>query len=168
VPRTIDATRSPPVVAAHGRPCAAAASSPWYIRHRYNGHGCIGGPLPRAPIDDHTPYELLPLSPVVLHILLALVEGERHGYAIAQEAERVSEGRVRMGPGTLYGSIQRVLASGLIREVKPAGRDDAYERRRYYQLTAFGRRVLEAETARMAALVGLARRRGVLPAPRPA
>jgi DNA-binding PadR family transcriptional regulator len=105
---------------------------------------------------------------VVLHILLALVEGERHGYAIAQEAERVSEGRVRMGPGTLYGSIQRVLASGLIREVKPAGRDDADERRRYYQLTAFGRRVLEAETARMATLVGLARRRGVLPAPRPA
>lgn len=104
--------------------------------------------------------DAVPLTPVVFHILLALAEGERHGYAIAQEAERVSGGRVRMGPGTLYGSIQRVLADGLIRE-KARKADAGEERRRYYALTALGRRVLSAETARLATLVALAEARGV-------
>ena len=116
-----------------------------------------------AGVDGH-----LPLSPVVCHILLALAEGERHGYAIAQEAERVSGGRVRMGPGTLYGSIQRVLAGGLIAEAAREADDSGGERRRYYALTPLGRRVLEAETARLAALVALAGARGVIAAPRPA
>jgi DNA-binding PadR family transcriptional regulator len=113
---------------------------------------------------------MLPLTPVVLHILLALAEGERHGYAIAQEAERVSEGRVRMGPGTLYGSIPRLLRRGLIAAPRPprATAEAGEERRRYYALTPLGRRVLEAEAARLAALVALAGARGVLPAPRTA
>lgn len=111
--------------------------------------------------------DALPLTPVVFHILLALADGERHGYAIAQEAERVSGGRVRMGPGTLYGSIQRVHDAGFIRETFPRSADE--ERRRYYALTALGRRVLEAEAARLAALVALAESRGVVsPSPRTA
>ena len=113
-------------------------------------------------------HDHIPLSPAVYHIVLALAEGERHGYAIAQEAERVSQGRVRMGPGTLYGSIQRVLTGGLIAEAERAPEGAGEERRRYYALTPLGRRVLEAETARLAALVSLAGARGVLGAPRPA
>jgi DNA-binding PadR family transcriptional regulator len=123
--------------------------------------------MPRSPEPAPSPHDLLPLTPVVLHVLLALAEGERHGYAIAQEAERVSEGRVRLGSGTLYGSIQRMLALGLIAEAagQASGGD---ERRRYYRLTPFGRRVLETEAARLQALVALAGNRGVLRAPRPA
>ena len=124
--------------------------------------------MPSSQPSSDAVHEQLPLSPVVYHIVLALAEGERHGYAIAQEAERVSGGRVRMGPGTLYGSIQRVVASGMIAESARGGDDPAGERRRYYALTAFGRRVLEAETARLAALVALAGARGVLGAPRTA
>lgn len=113
--------------------------------------------------------DALPLTPVVFHILLALADGERHGYAIAQEAERVSGGRVRMGPGTLYGSIQRVVDAGFIRETFPRTASAENERRRYYALTALGRRVLEAEAARLSALVALAEARGVVaPAPRTA
>lgn len=119
--------------------------------------------MPREPADAPAPSELLPLTPAVLHVLLALAAGESHGYAIAQEAERVSDGRVRLGPGTLYGSLQRMLAGGLIAE---AARDDeGDERRRYYALTPLGSRVLRAEAARLAALVALAGERGVLPAP---
>src|SRR5690349_21731298 len=94
----------------------------------------------------------LPLTPVVLHILLALTDGERHGYAIAQEVEATTQGQVHMGPGTLYGSIQRMLAAALIEETAPRKRpgDDA-ERRRYYRMTTFGRRVLELELERLAA-----------------
>src|SRR5215467_5276678 len=99
------------------------------------------------------PSSQLPLTPVVLHILLALSEGERHGYAIAQEIEETTDGRVRTGPGTLYGSIQRMLASSLIEEA-PARRatpdDDA--RRRYYRATSFGRRVLALELERLDAV----------------
>src|SRR5688500_318617 len=90
-------------------------------------------PMPaRAP--DPTP--LLPLPPVVLHILLALAAEERHGYAIAQEVERVTGGAVRLGTGTLYGSLQRMLDAGLIREGKtPADEGGHSERRRYYEIT---------------------------------
>ena len=110
------------------------------------------------------PQSQLPLTPVVLHILLALSDGERHGYAIAQEIEETTRGQVRMGPGTLYGSIQRMLASAVIEEA-PARRratdanenDDA--RRRYYRMTAFGRRVLEFELDRLNAVVQLARQK---------
>jgi DNA-binding PadR family transcriptional regulator len=110
----------------------------------------------------------LPLTPAVLHILLALV-GERqgrHGYAVAREVEEVTAGHIRMGPGTLYGSIQRMIDSGLIEEATGARRTaaDDDERRRYYRLTVLGRRVLELEAARLDAVVAVARSKQVLPA----
>src|SRR5215216_1003886 len=97
-----------------------------------------------APRDAQS---LLPLTPVVLHILLALAEADRHGYAIAQEVEALTEGRVGMGPGTLYGSIQRMLAAGLLAEapVPRAKRASEDERRRYYRATPLGQRALEIE-----------------------
>ena len=104
------------------------------------------------------PNELLPLTPAVFHILLALADGEKHGYAIMQEAASNSDGSVRMGPGTLYGTIKRLLADRLIEESDerpdPASDD---ERRRYYRLTDFGTRVVTAEVRRMEGLVRAAR-----------
>ena len=115
------------------------------------------------------PEELLPLTPAVFHILLALADGERHGYGIMQEIAARTEGKLRMGPGTLYGSIKRMLADGLIEESgerpDPALDDD---RRRYYQLTDFGQRVVAAEALRLAQLVNVARAKRVLPNPEPA
>jgi DNA-binding PadR family transcriptional regulator len=112
------------------------------------------------------PVDLLPLTPAVFHILLALADGERHGYAIMLEVDAASRGQVKMGPGTLYGSIKRMLAAGLIDESEdrpdPALDD---ERRRYYQLTPWGRRVLVAEANRLAALVELAHAKRVLSNP---
>lgn len=102
---------------------------------------------------------LLPLTPAVFHILLALAEGERHGYAVMQEVEERTGGVVRMGPGTLYGSLKRMMASGLI---QGAGDEDA-ERRRHYALTKLGRAVLQAEAQRLETLVDAARARRVLP-----
>ena len=104
------------------------------------------------------PQDFLPLTPAIAHILLALADAERHGYAIMQEVERITDGAVRMGPGTLYGTIKRMIGSGLIEEADERpdpGMDD--ERRRYYRTTTLGRDVLAAETERMAALVGAAR-----------
>jgi DNA-binding PadR family transcriptional regulator len=113
--------------------------------------------------------KLLPLTPVVLHILLALAAGERHGYAIAQEVEETTGGQVRMGPGTLYGSIQRMLTAELIEEIAPRKRaSDDDERRRYYRMTHFGRRVLEMELERLAEVVRIARDRRLLRDPRTA
>lgn len=113
----------------------------------------------------------LPLTPVVLHILLALADARqgKHGYAVAREVEELTEGHVRMGPGTLYGSIQRMLDSAFIEETarvrraRAATEDD--ERRRYYRLTPFGRRVLELEVSRLAEVVAIARRKQLLRAP---
>lgn len=99
--------------------------------------------------------DLLPLTPAVYHILLALYDGEKHGYAIMQEVTSVSAGTVPMGPGTLYGSIKRMLSAGLLEEA--GDREDAdNQRRRYYRLTGFGRQVAEAESRRLAALVAVA------------
>jgi DNA-binding PadR family transcriptional regulator len=109
------------------------------------------------------PHALLPLTPVVLHILLALTDGERHGYAIAQSVEAATDARIKMGPGTLYGSIQRMLTAALIQEATPAERpagDD--ERRRYHRLTPLGRRVLELELQRLASVVRLAQSKDLL------
>ncbi len=93
-----------------------------------------------------------PLSPASLHILLALAAEDRHGYAIMQEVERESGGRYKLGPGTLYDNLQKLMAAGLVREgPKPARDDDP--RRRYYRLTAAGRRALAAEIGRLDALV---------------
>ena len=115
------------------------------------------------------PADFLPLTPAVLHILLALADGEQHGYAIAQAIEALTEGTVRMGPGTLYGSIGRMVASGLIEEsARPRGRTGDDDRRRFYRMTPLGRRVLESETERLARVVALARAKNVLRRPEPA
>jgi DNA-binding PadR family transcriptional regulator len=116
--------------------------------------------MPRREPD---PASFLPLTPAIAHILLAVADQDRHGYAIMQEIERITDGAVRMGPGTLYGTIKRMLSAGLIEETdeRPdSGTPDSQrndERRRYYRATALGRRVLEDETARMASLVSAAR-----------
>ena len=109
------------------------------------------------------PEDFLPLTPAVLHILLALADGEKHGYAIMQEVVQVSQGQVNMGPGTLYGSIKRMLQSELIAQTdeRPDPQLDD-ERRRYYRLTEFGRRVLCAEAKRLETLVAVSRRKQAL------
>src|SRR5690349_3761035 len=98
-----------------------------------------------------------PLTPAVLHILLALSTGERHGYAIMKQVEADSQGKVKMGPGTLYGSIGRMTEAGLIREsdkrVDPVMDD---ERRIYYELTGSGRAALQAELKRYRGVVAVA------------
>ena len=106
-----------------------------------------------------------PLTPAVFHILLALAGGERHGYGIMQEVEALTAGRVRLGPGTLYRSIQCLLAAGLIAEAAEWP-DPALgaERSRYYRLTDRGRRLAAAEAQRLADLVRVARTRRLLPA----
>jgi DNA-binding PadR family transcriptional regulator len=106
---------------------------------------------------------LLPLTPAVFHIMLALAEGECHGYGIMLEVDRITEGTLHIGPGTLYRSIQRMLIDGLIverKETANAEMDD--ERRRYYRLTQLGIEVAEAEAVRLATLVKTARKRGLL------
>jgi DNA-binding PadR family transcriptional regulator len=87
----------------------------------------------------------LPLSPVVFAILLSLADGEKHGYAIMKEAAEPEGGTIKMGPGTLYGSIDRMIRDSLIEET--GFTDDA--RRRYYRITSFGHRVFSAEIARV-------------------
>ena len=107
--------------------------------------------------------QVLPLTPTVLHILLALADQERHGYGIMQEVMVMTQNRVRMGPGTLYGSIKRMLKANLIEESdeRPDPELDD-ERRRYYRLTDFGRRVLIAEAQRLSTLVGVAQIKRIL------
>jgi len=104
------------------------------------------------------PEDLIPLTPRVFHILLALVDEEQHGYRIMKEVETRSEGKVRIGPGTLYEAIQRLVKNRLIEESneRPDAKLDD-QRRRYYRLTQLGRGVLAAESERLAALVGFAR-----------
>jgi DNA-binding PadR family transcriptional regulator len=104
-----------------------------------------------------TPDGLLPLPPAMFHILLCLAEGERHGYALKREIARRTDGKLILGPGVLYGSIQKMLDQGLIEESDD--RPDPHlddERRRYYRVTLFGRKVVHAEAARMRELVALA------------
>ena len=110
------------------------------------------------------PQSQLPLTPVVLHILLALADQRQgtHGYAIAREVEEVTDGHVRMGAGTLYGSIQRMLDATLIEERRTRGTPE-HERRRYYRITPFGRRVLALELTRLSEVVAIARRKQLLP-----
>jgi len=113
-----------------------------------------------------SPHDYLPLTPAVFQILLALAEDEKHGYAIMQDVEDYSGGRLKMGPGTLYGSLKRMLAAGLVEESeeRPDPQMDD-QRRRYYRLTGLGRRVLAAEARRLANLLNLARARQVLEGP---
>jgi DNA-binding PadR family transcriptional regulator len=95
-----------------------------------------------------TPNTFLPLSPATLHILLSLAGEELHGYAIMQEVQRQSEGKYKLGPGTLYDNLQKMIDRGLVEELgKKAGDDDP--RRRYYRLSMLGRGVLTAEISRL-------------------
>ena len=94
----------------------------------------------------------LPLSPAVLHILLALAGEDRHGYAIMQEIQRQSEGRYKMGPGTLYDNLQKLLDKGMVAEQPRKDADDD-PRRRYYRLTPTGRRLLSLEITRLESVV---------------
>jgi DNA-binding PadR family transcriptional regulator len=108
--------------------------------------------------------DLLPLTPAVLHILLAVADEDRHGYAIMQEVARLTDGAIRMGPGTLYGTVKRMLAADLLEETDERLDPDLDdERRRYYRPTKLGRRVLKAEITRITALVSAARAKKVTP-----
>jgi DNA-binding PadR family transcriptional regulator len=112
----------------------------------------------RMMAEEVDPRSLLPLTPAVFHILLALAGTDRHGYGIMQEVARATDGQMRLGPGTLYRSIRQMLEAGFIAEADerpdPALDD---ERRRYYHLTDLGQRVAAAEALRLAALVEQAR-----------
>ena len=101
------------------------------------------------------PQSLLPLTPAMFHVLVALADTPRHGYAIMKDVEQLTRGSMRLSTGTLYGIIKRLLADGLVRELPAAGGDD--ERRRSYALTAFGREVARAEAARLEGSLALAR-----------
>ena len=101
----------------------------------------------------------IPLSPAVFAILLSLAEGDKHGYAMMKDARSPQGGGVQMGPGTLYGSLDRMMRDGLVAESDT--QDD--ERRRYYRLTGHGRAVLAAELERLDAAVASARALGLLP-----
>ncbi len=107
--------------------------------------------------------QFLPLTPQQFHILLALDAGDRHGYGIILDVAERTEGALRMGTGTLYTAIARLVALGLVAD---SGRED--DRRRFYRLTPLGRRVLVAETARLELLVRDAHRLGVRGDGRPA
>ncbi|MFN2272523.1 MAG: PadR family transcriptional regulator [Anaerolineae bacterium] len=118
--------------------------------------------------DSHNPEDMLPLTPAVFHILLVLADGEKHGYAIMQEVESLTDGKIRLGPGTLYGSIKRLLAGELIEESdeRPDPELDD-ERRRYYRLTDFGQRVVKEEAERLLHLVRQAKLKKLLGAQEP-
>jgi DNA-binding PadR family transcriptional regulator len=108
--------------------------------------------------------DLLPLSPQVFHVLVALAATDQHGYAIMQDVAQRTGGKLRLSPGTLYGSVKRMLEQGLIVELRQKerpGNDD--ERRRYYRLTPFGRKVAQAEAERMADTLEQARAYGLAP-----
>lgn len=107
---------------------------------------------------------LLPLPPATFHILIALADGDRHGYAVIQDIAARTGGEVRLSAGTLYRSIQRMQEQGLIAETRhrPAPNEDD-ERRRYYALTAFGNAVAHAEARRLTQLVKMAKASGFVP-----
>jgi DNA-binding PadR family transcriptional regulator len=103
---------------------------------------------------------LLPLSPTAFHMLVAMADGPRHGYAIAQEVEELTHGRIVMGPGTLYGSLQRMVASGLIEETGNPGEEGLHAgRRRYYRMTPTGGSALRVESERLLRAVNVAQER---------
>src|ERR1022692_1239013 len=106
--------------------------------------------MPRAK----DPKDLLPLTPPVFHILVALSDGERHGYAIMRQVAEDTDRALQLGPGTLYGCLQRMLAAGLVEESdqRPDPQLDD-ERRRYYRMTALGSRAVRAEAQRLTSAV---------------
>jgi DNA-binding PadR family transcriptional regulator len=112
---------------------------------------------------DPTPDSQIPLPAAVFHILIALADRDRHGYSIMQDVAARTDGKVQLSAGTLYSSIRRMLEQGLIEELAespdPSSTD---ERRRYYRLTRFGKRVATAEVARLTALLKQARATGLV------
>ena len=107
---------------------------------------------------------LLPLPSATFHILVALADDDRHGYAVIKDVAARTGGALKLSPGTLYRSMDRMLHQGLIREIstRPA-RDMDDERRRYYRITPFGREVAMAESRRLAQMLDLARAKGLAP-----
>ena len=119
--------------------------------------------MPPPASSQRSPESLLPLTPATFHILLTLIDDERHGYAIMREVADRTERTVRLGPGTLYGSLKRLLEQGLVEEsgerADPALDD---ERRRYYRITPYGLKVARAEARRLEGLVLAARRKKLI------
>jgi DNA-binding PadR family transcriptional regulator len=115
-------------------------------------------------IDDYMPKRKLdPLPAAAFQILLALADGELHGYAIMRQVEEQSAGRVRLGPGTLYSSIQALVEEGLIEEVDPGEKSESLnERRRYYRITSNGRKLARSEAEKLADLLRVARAKNIL------
>jgi DNA-binding PadR family transcriptional regulator len=111
--------------------------------------------------ENQNPGNLLPLTPAVFHILLALADADLHGYAIMKEVEARTEGRLLLKPGTLYQAISRLLEAGLIEEVEVRG-DDHDERRRVYRLSSSGRQAVIAEARRLEQMVKQAYRKNIL------
>jgi DNA-binding PadR family transcriptional regulator len=121
------------------------------------------------PADAKLSPELTPLTPAVFHILLALADGRKHGYAIMKEVVADGGGLLRMGPGTLYGSLQRMSAAGLVEEIEETDdgeEEEEDERRRYYRLTSAGRQALGGEVARLRQALTAAKRKGLAAAVR--
>ena len=113
---------------------------------------------------DLKPDSLLPLPPAVFHILIALADRDRHGYSIMQDVAERTSGKVRLSPGTLYSSIRRMLEGGLVEELRESPDPESQdERRRYYHLTQFGRRVAAAEAKRLNDMLTQARATGLIP-----
>ena len=132
-----------------------------YTRCKYI-HSAYNGEVKHSDLPD--PETLLPLQPAAFHILLALGAGDRHGYAIIQDVARRTQNQLRLGAGTLYRSLQRMLEQGLIVEIaEPAETDRDDERRRYYRITPYGESVARAEARRLTELVRLARASGFAP-----
>lgn len=112
---------------------------------------------------DGSPETYLPLPPATFHILLALADGELHGYAIMKGVAERSDGTVRLGPGTLYGALKRLLEDGLVEEIgERVDPERGDERRRYYRLTSLGLAVARAEARRLDAMVRAARRKKLI------
>jgi len=114
----------------------------------------------RPPMAD--PHELLPLPAAMFHILVAVADQDRHGYAIMQDVAARTNGALKLSPGTLYGSIRRMLEEGLIVELSDRQRPEEDDER-YYRMTAFGRSVAQAEAARLATLLRQAKAVGLAP-----
>jgi DNA-binding PadR family transcriptional regulator len=116
------------------------------------------------PADTVDPESLLPLPTAVFHILVALADRDRHGYSIMQDVAARTDRKVRLSAGTLYSSIHRMLEQGLVEELRESPDPDCRdERRRYYRLTRWGRRVATAEARRLTYMLSQARETGLIP-----
>ena len=119
--------------------------------------------MAKAAEPKRDPEAQLPLRPATFQILMSLVDAERHGYAIMQEVAERTGNAVRLGPGTLYGALKRLLQDGLVEEAgESADPDTNDERRRYYRITKFGLAVARAEARRMAGVVRSARQKKLI------